>query len=88
MASVVRIDGSPWSASEAGWREAREEVTRRVDRWQRRRELETVLWPAAALALALASMALMLSGRAAAPGLAALALGVVAWRVVATWGRR
>lgn len=88
MASVVRIDGRPWSASEDGWREAREEVTRRVDRWQRRRALETVLWPAAALVLALAAMALMLSGRAAAPGLAAVSLGLVAWRVVATWGRR
>jgi len=43
-----------------------------------------VLGPAAALALALASWAVLLSGRAEAPVLAALALGLVTWRVLVT----
>lgn len=88
MGTVVGINGRrPWACSDAGQRAWRAEVARRVERWRRRRALVSVLWPAAALALALASWAVLLSGRAAAPVLAALALGIVVWRVLATWGR-
>jgi len=74
----VRIE-SPWACPD--WRL---EVTRRVARWRRRRAMAEVLGPAAALALALASWAVLLSGRAEAPVLAALALGLVTWRVLVT----
>jgi hypothetical protein len=85
---IVSINSRrPWSGSDAGQLAWRAEVARRVGRWQERRAMVTVLWPVAALALALASWAVLLSGRAAAPVLAALALGIVVWRVLATWGR-
>lgn len=48
----------------------------------RYRALAEVLWPAAALALALASWVVLLSGDDAAPVLAALTLGLVTWRVL------
>lgn len=87
-ASIVRItDRQPWHGSTAGQLAWRPEVARRVDRWRRRRAMVTVLWPGAALALAMASWAVLLSGRAAAPALAALALGIVVWRVLATGAR-
>lgn len=87
MGSVVGVDGRPWAGSRLGQQAWRAEVARRVERWRARRELAEVLWPVAAVALALAGWAVLLSGRAAAPILAALALGIVVWRVLATWGR-
>jgi hypothetical protein len=81
MGTVVGINGSWSSGRKLAWRA---EVARRVDRWRRRRAMAQVLWPAAALALALASWAVLLSGRAAAAELAALALGLVTWRVLVT----
>jgi hypothetical protein len=87
-ASIVDINRRrTWSGAAADQLAWRGEVARRVERWRRRRALVSVLWPTAALALALASWAVLLSGRAAAPVLAALALGIVVWRVLATWGR-
>lgn len=89
MASVVRMDGTPWSGSEAGWRAAREQVEARVNVWQRRRaaERETARLVRAAAPLAAMLLALRAIEVGAAWALALSAVMLVALLVVHLQGR-
>lgn len=82
---VVNIDGTPWRASQAGWIAAREEVSRRVDRWARRRAAERALAPLGILACLVLGVRSLEVGAAWAMALSAVMLAAL---VVAYWGRR
>ena len=46
MARVLKMDGSPWRSSQAGWMQAQQQISARIDRWRRRRQVERAGWHA------------------------------------------